>query len=1143
MRHLLKTLLLLALALHCGANDFTPVPGFLAKGGARVWNGDKYGQKLILDRAPDGTTAWQLSWNRELRGFAEIGFTNELPLKEFTRIEFQIPYCSAGRDDLYGCGIRIQDAKGETFQWDGRANDHAPGWKTISYSITPSNFNASWGGDGNKKIDFPAKLIGFGAGFPPGSVGPVWFGEIKYRIPQLIKGVLAADPMWNFDLEQERWWVGGSERISKDTELKITSSDKQKIRLDECMNENRFYHDLRQIRFFGELCKGDRAEVTVIFYDSKKNTYSTSPAIFTVGTRSATAILPSVDDTLRVKEAYVEFPEGGGELVLRKAEAMVEKPLLDAIGMELVTGSPIYVIQPGRLSDFAIALTNTAGNGITGAVRFTFRNLFDETFSVDQALSLKAGERITIPVKLPGDLKFGIWYVTADFTAPGEAAARKVRSFAYMQPAGPTKTRPEFGNPADFLYGICNAPDRWSYRAAEMDAYSAAIVGAKVFRTASPWGYIQRSQKIWDYSVFDRMVKVFGDQGIELQALIAGVPRWAIDHDAPLRKDRQDSRGGKMPQLAPFREYVRRTVDRYKGKIRLWEIGNEPDHPGFASYGPDGQAKLQNAAFEEIRKIDPAIKVMTGGFAGASGDSAKYQIETLSASKGHFDLHAIHLHGPFSSFQRQIDDELQQIRSTLGIQNVAWYPNETAHHSTGGNERIQAETLYTKLIFARARGAVGFTWYNMRDVGFNEMDNEHNYGMQKADFYPKAVFPAYAALVNTFRGFSFDRQLPLTQGEFGFLFRNGDTLALAGWKTSDAVTSGGSYSIATDGKRAERIDLMGNATPVDIENGRLFWTFNTTPETLKVYGASTLTAEPIISCAVTDCAVPGGKVPVRVTLSNPLSRELSTVLTLNPPAEFKAYPEKIELKLAPGETAVRTFLLHCSPTVSGTYGNKYLVDLKADFGAGGVTELALPVNSAAVLSPDINKARPDFELKHRRQVRVLYDNVPNRPYWTGPKDLSAEITIGIDRQELVVKVKVEDDIHLQRQSAEECWRDDSVQFVVWLPGLGGWEIGGAYKEGKTLKQIWASPAGMDRNKALETLKATVSREGTVTDYEFRLPFAPFGLNAAKLKSGFRFNMVVNDSDDPQIGREGWIFIAPGIADAKEPGLYPFVVFR
>ena len=44
-----------------------------------------------------------------------------------------------------------------------------------------------------------------------------------------------------------------------------------------------------------------------------------------------------------------------------------------------------------------------------------------------------------------------------------------------------------------------------------------------------------------------------------------------------------------------------------------------------------------------------------------------------------------------------------------------------------------------------------------------------------------------------------------------------------------------------------------------------------------------------------------------------------------------------------------------------------------------------------------------------------------------------------------------------------------------------------------------------------------------------------------LNHGFRFNLLVNDNDGE--GRRGWIAIAPGIGERKDPSLFPFIIFN
>ena len=50
-----------------------------------------------------------------------------------------------------------------------------------------------------------------------------------------------------------------------------------------------------------------------------------------------------------------------------------------------------------------------------------------------------------------------------------------------------------------------------------------------------------------------------------------------------------------------------------------------------------------------------------------------------------------------------------------------------------------------------------------------------------------------------------------------------------------------------------------------------------------------------------------------------------------------------------------------------------------------------------------------------------------------------------------------------------------------------------------------------------------------------------GMTPEMFRNGFRFNLLVNDNDGE--GRDGWIHIAPGIGDSKNPDKFPFVVFE
>ena len=120
-------------------------------------------------------------------------------------------------------------------------------------------------------------------------------------------------------------------------------------------------------------------------------------------------------------------------------------------------------------------------------------------------------------------------------------------------------------------------------------------------------------------------------------------------------------------------------------------------------------------------------------------------------------------------------------RSSTRSTEVPWYANETAIHSLNGAERNQAITLFKKLLFAWSRGSIGYTWYDLRNDGYDPVDGEHNYGMVTNDFQPKPVYSAYNMLAGLYRNMKYIRQYDLGANLWAFEFSDGaDTLIRPG---------------------------------------------------------------------------------------------------------------------------------------------------------------------------------------------------------------------------------------------------------------------------------------------------------------------------------------------------------------------------
>ena len=126
-----------------------------------------------------------------------------------------------------------------------------------------------------------------------------------------------------------------------------------------------------------------------------------------------------------------------------------------------------------------------------------------------------------------------------------------------------------------------------------------------------------------------------------------------------------------------------------------------------------------------------------------------------------------------------IDNRFLPLRRAVGT-TVPWYANETAVTVLNNDRRLQAVTLFQKLLFAWSRGSIGYNWYDLRNDGFNPGDGEHNYGMLTHDFRPKFVYGVYNTLAANFGKARFEADLS-RNGTTLYRFRDGNTLLLPCW--------------------------------------------------------------------------------------------------------------------------------------------------------------------------------------------------------------------------------------------------------------------------------------------------------------------------------------------------------------------------
>ncbi len=124
------------------------------------------------------------------------------------------------------------------------------------------------------------------------------------------------------------------------------------------------------------------------------------------------------------------------------------------------------------------------------------------------------------------------------------------------------------------------------------------------------WHQLEPAQDAWDFTLFDQAVALAEENGVELLYVLGQTPAWAAARpDAASAYDRPGT-SSEPANLADWRDYVRTVAARYRGRIRYYEIWNEPDLPEFYSGDVETMVALTQEAHAILREVDPAAQIV-----------------------------------------------------------------------------------------------------------------------------------------------------------------------------------------------------------------------------------------------------------------------------------------------------------------------------------------------------------------------------------------------------------------------------------------------------------------------------------------------------------------------------------------------------
>ncbi len=121
------------------------------------------------------------------------------------------------------------------------------------------------------------------------------------------------------------------------------------------------------------------------------------------------------------------------------------------------------------------------------------------------------------------------------------------------------------------------------------------------------WPRVQPTAQEWRW--YDEPISFLHANKLHLLGEFLYVPDWAARPDAD-----PDRRATLPPRdMQDFDRYVFETTLHYRGKIRYWEVWNEPHYSGFWRGTPEEYVELLKTAHQAVRRADPGCVVIGGG--------------------------------------------------------------------------------------------------------------------------------------------------------------------------------------------------------------------------------------------------------------------------------------------------------------------------------------------------------------------------------------------------------------------------------------------------------------------------------------------------------------------------------------------------
>ena len=317
----------------------------------------------------------------------------------------------------------------------------------------------------------------------------------------------------------------------------------------------------------------------------------------------------------------------------------------------------------------------------------------------------------------------------------------------------------------------------------EARLYQAAGFG--LIRMDFYWQSIESKPGVYDFSAYDAQLAQLRSMGVR--------PLWILDFT---NTNYDNNQPPQTPTgLQAFANFAHAAAAHFKSQGVIWEIWNEPNIKEFWSTGPnaDQYAALVKAAAPAIRSADPKATIL----AGAISTIDQSYITQFLKDNPLRGVTALSVHPYRQTMPETAIPEYAVLRALISANSPTGHKpipvvcSEWGYTTANGSVSEDQQARYAvRMYLVNLISGVDLTIdYDWKDDGPDPANSEHRFGIVRQDLTPKPVYTAISALLNTLRGYRYERRIATTSdSDYTLLFRGAKGLALVRW-TSDPAAS------------------------------------------------------------------------------------------------------------------------------------------------------------------------------------------------------------------------------------------------------------------------------------------------------------------------------------------------------------------